>query len=408
MIIEITGAGFANKGAQLMLATVCQKLRDTAPDIQLCIPMDHHAHEDRAQYGLYFTLRAPEHSIGLRRLGRDILNNIVGRTRLSRAYGLIREQEVDGLIDISGYAFGDKWPASKTRRLLKPAAVYKRVGKPVVMLPQMLGPFTKPGQADAFRRLANHLDLIFAREQESFDHARPLVDTGKLRLAPDITIPTPPKPLPKAATRYACIVPNSKLLEGNPQQQNWAGDYLPRLALACRHIVAKGLEVRIVQHEYDSGDTQLVKELQQRVQIGSCKVVQESDPQVLKAVLGAAELVIGSRFHSLVSTLSMGVPAIALGWAHKYDALLRDFGTPEMMHYAASPVEHLIELIDRALDARDALVVALTDNKRRLVQQVEEMWLEVFDTLGIPASNSRQVAESLEDEARELSEVTPR
>jgi colanic acid/amylovoran biosynthesis protein len=51
----------------------------------------------------------------------------------------------------------------------------------------------------------------------------------------------------------------------------------------------------------------------------------------LKAMIGQCDLVVGSRFHSLVAALSQGVPSVALGWAHKYVELLGDFGQEDLV-----------------------------------------------------------------------------
>lgn len=384
MLIEITGARFTNKGAQLMLATVCDRLRQAMPDVRLTMPLDYDAYADRAPYGLHYTVRPPEYWTAPRRLGRDLLSNVAARTRLGEAFGLVHERDIDALIDISGYAFGDKWSLANPRLLAQRAAAFRRRGKPVVMLPQMLGPFTKPGQAEAFTELSEHVDLIYAREQESFDAARPLVAyPERLRVVPDITITTPAKAVQTPDHDYLCLVPNSKLLQANPQQQDWSGSYLERLANAAEQAIQRGLEVVIVQHEYKEADERLTRDLHKRIGVDRCTVFRNSDPQVLKGFLGGARLVVGSRFHSLVSTLSMGVPAIALGWAHKYDALMRDFGAPEAIHRAADPSDHLTGLIDDVLRQHEEMVRTIASQKSEMVVANQKMWTDVFTLLGI-------------------------
>lgn len=386
MIIEITGAGFKNKGAHLMLETVCQRLREAKPDVRLCMPLHHDVYyRDRAKYAIELTLRKPEFGRPTRRLAQDVICYMLGKSPLVHMVGLVPEHEIDGLIDISGYAFGDKWLVATTDRFTRRAASYKKRGKPVVMLPQMLGPFTKSGQAGAFQRLSRFVDLIYAREQESFEQAQPLVDQAVLRLAPDITIPTPSQSIPEQETGYACVVPNSRLCEQS-HHQNWGDGYLPRLVVACRHLACRGLHIKIVQHEFHAADTRLVEALRQEIGSGACEVIQLSDPQILKGILGGAELVIGSRFHSLVSALSMSVPVIALGWAHKYDALLHDFGIPELIYLAENTEEELRDMIDSTLNSREVLVAALTERKTRLVDKVECMWTEVYGLFGIAKS----------------------
>lgn len=383
MIIEITGAGFSNKGAELMMATVCQRLRAALPGVQLCMPMSYAAFEDRARYGLNFTLRALTHWTAPRHLAGDLLSNLVGRSSLGRAYGIIPEREVDGLIDISGYAFGDRWAAAKTLRFARLAAAYRKRGKPVVMLPQMFGPFTAPGQVEAFAELSRQVDLMYAREQESFDAARPVVvDPDRLRMAPDITIPTAARPADTPDRDYICLVANSKLLQPNPQGQDWSHCYLDRLAGVADQAIGQGLAVVIVQHEYRKDDEQLARDLHARIGVDRCTVFRHPDPLVLKGFLGGARLVVGSRFHSLVSTLSMGVPAITLGWAHKYDALMRDFGIPEAIHRAADPQAHLTALVDAALQQHDEQVAIVTERKAQMAEAVEQMWREVVGLFG--------------------------
>lgn len=392
MNIEITGANFSNKGAQLMLATVCLRLRDAMPMIRLTIPAGSATAAERSQFGLCETIRPskgrrfriPKRLDKCHELLRTRGAEMTARWTPAGSFGLLHETHLDGIVDVSGYAFGDKWPANKAQRLSRPAAELQSREKPVVMLPQMLGPFTNPGQVEAFQELARHVDLIYAREQQSYDFALPHVSVGKLRLAPDITIATPPKPGPTAFENFACIIPNSKLLEPNPQKQDWTDSYLDRLAASYFQCQKHGLEVIIVQHEFNEGDSKLASELCKQVNCPESHVVREHDPQVLKGILGEARIVIGSRFHSLVSALSMGVPSIALGWAHKYDALLQDFGVPELIHYATSPLEHLLGLIDSSIESHTTLSGRIFDQKKLLEMQIEDMWIEVLDQLKVP------------------------
>lgn len=372
-----------------MLVALCQRLRQAAPEIRICMPLHHSFHyRDRAVYRVELAVRPPELGRPPRRFGQDLLCYTLSKTPLSSMLGFVHERDISGLIDISGYAFGDKWLVETTERFARRAEAYKHRGKPVVMLPQMLGPFKTPGQAEAFQRLCSHVDIIYARESESFDHARPLAGEGTLRVAPDITIPLQPISTPKFTGRYACIVPNSRLCEPNPHQF-WGERYLPRLVAACRYLASLGIQVKIVQHEYHAGDTNLVEALRGEIGDDGCEVFRHPDPRVLKGVLGGAELVIGSRFHSLVSALSMGVPSIALGWAHKYEALLNDFGMPSLNHFADHSKEDLYNLIDRTLHQRNTLTAVLMERKSQLALTVEAMWTDVLDLLEITSSSAR-------------------
>jgi colanic acid/amylovoran biosynthesis protein len=51
----------------------------------------------------------------------------------------------------------------------------------------------------------------------------------------------------------------------------------------------------------------------------------------IKVVIKATDVVIASRFHSLVFALSLGIPCIAISWAHKYRELFKLFGMEDFV-----------------------------------------------------------------------------
>ena len=45
----------------------------------------------------------------------------------------------------------------------------------------------------------------------------------------------------------------------------------------------------------------------------------------IQQIIQGANLVVTSRFHSMVSSLSLGVPVYVIGWGHKYLQVLKSF-----------------------------------------------------------------------------------
>lgn len=83
--------------------------------------------------------------------------------------------------------------------------------------------------------------------------------------------------------------------------------------------------------------------------------------------------------------LSGGVPALAVGWSHKYDELLTDYDCPEGV-LTVNDGPRLAEKLAPFVHSpqREEIVARLQSAGRRLRERVNDMWTEVDETLGIP------------------------
>ena len=111
-------------------------------------------------------------------------------------------------------------------------------------------------------------------------------------------------------------------------------------------------------------------------------------PSKLKAFIAQAKFLVGSRFHSIVAALSSGVPAVSLGWAHKYEQLAKDLGCEQLLHRASDDPSHLLGLVDDLLDntKNDDMRGVLHQHAKQLKTKVEAIWEEVLPAIGLAAS----------------------
>ncbi len=160
-----------------------------------------------------------------------------------------------------------------------------------------------------------------------------------------------------------------------------AGQYIPFLARVVEQAEALQLDTAVLLHD-TVVDHELVEPLEQ--QLGrSIRIIQASDPLKLKAWLGAAKVVVGSRFHALVGALSQGVPTLASGWSHKYQMLLEDYGCPELVLPVSADADQVALSMQQAVRApeRDRLVKCLEEHGAAQGAAVETMWSEVMQVL---------------------------
>ncbi|WP_156680251.1 polysaccharide pyruvyl transferase family protein [Sphingomonas profundi] len=370
MTIEVKGINFSNQGAGMMLLAVQQRLGSR---FDLAVP----AQGD-------YALRAP---FGmkqiLRRAGPLNLAPFVRATpaRIRQRIGLVAEREIGGVLDASGFAYGDQWGAAKVRERLFAALDRRRRSRsPVILLPQALGPFTKPDLRQAFGRVVDEASLIFVRDEVSAGYlAETYGERPNIRRCPDFTIGLSGLADPRYAA-YAgrpALVPNHMVVrDATPAERD---RYVDLLAAGAREAGAQGFGDPFLALHDPVQDAAIADALAER--LGRVERLGELRPQVMKAILGHASLVIGSRFHALVGALSHGTPVVAFGWSHKYAELLGDFGCPEALVANDADPATVIALVRRIAAEREARAAALSARAAALAAQVESMWSAVATEL---------------------------
>ncbi|WP_457653577.1 polysaccharide pyruvyl transferase family protein [Rhodocaloribacter sp.] len=344
-------------------------------EVQLAVPGGFGSFDERAQYGLRYLL--PPLRWGRARLGMYLLPGA-----LRRAFGVVHEDEADAILDASGFAFGDQHPLERTVRFAGDVERWRAQGKPVVLLPQALGPFEQPEMRAAFARVLKAATLVYARDQVSFDHAKRVwPEAGNLRMAPDFTNLVKPLATEEIGTlNRACIVPNQRMIEKATTQEQ-AAAYVPLMAQAVQAVEAHGVEPVLLVH--GTHDVPLVEGVQEHVG-RTLPVIKETDPVRIKAELGRSRLVIASRFHALVSALTQGVPAIATSWSHKYEMLFADYGCPELVLSVSATEEQVRAAVDRTLGSGRLEIERVLEERGAIIREsVERMWQEVDSSLGL-------------------------
>ena len=359
----------------MLLAVQRWSTRQALP-VRLAVDQGFGTYEDRARYGLWLKVRFPK-------VGRSAISLRLTPRAIQERYGILTEDRITAVIDASGFAFSDQLGPQRTERFADDVERWKRQRKPVVLLPQALGPFKTERVRSAFQRVVWAADLIYARDAVSQAHLAELdAGRGNLRLAPDFTILVEGVRHPDDAhlAGRVCLVPNTRMLE-NVSEEN-RGRYLPFLK-RCLSCLAK-LELMPYFLLHSSGDDDVFQELQATVS-SPLDIVRASDPIRIKGMLGTASLVIGSRFHALVGALDQAVPSIATGWSHKYEMLFRDYGCPEHVVPLTATQNELSTLISVCTQgaSRASLVDSLSRASEDLRSQIRKMWTEVDAVLGL-------------------------
>jgi polysaccharide pyruvyl transferase WcaK-like protein len=206
-------------------------------------------------------------------------------------------------------------------------------------------------------------------------------DRGHIKMYPDFTNITDgivPEYFSTEKPR-ACLIPNAQMIA---KTSDTVGEsYIPFFANCARYLEKADLNPFILLHDV-SKDRNLADEIRKTSNI-PLEIIEDENPLHLKGIIGKCHLMVGSRFHALISALSQAVPAIATGWSHKYEHLFKGYGCPEFLisnlDFEAEALQKLQMLSDSKY--RDMIVKTLTESSQVEKQKTEKMWQDVYEVV---------------------------
>jgi len=174
--------------------------------------------------------------------------------------------------------------------------------------------------------------------------------------------------------------------------------YTALLAATIDHAIEK-LNARVVFicHEHYEGrkdDQWLAHEAVTHARHGaSVQIISGAHSAAeLKNAIGEVDLLIASRFHSLVAANSLAVPSIALAWAHKYHERFAEAGIPELVFDGEDlVVSDFLPHLDRAWTRRAEIAQTLRERQESLrssARQAFDAVAEMIET-EFPTSTKR-------------------
>lgn len=321
--IYIDHVGFVNKGAELMLRAIVEKVEQLYPDAIKVLPWD--VYRMNVSYCWeHNILPLKNNPTGIRKKLDYLFTN---RLRTKRTY--ILPSEITVILDAGGFQFADKWTTDDTDFLQNWIAYYKQFTNPVckkIFLPQAFGPFTKPNAKQLIQYVYAIADKIYAREQTSYDYLQKVLpDMSKVTIKGDFTCLFHPHPLSILSfmedKKYIAIIPNARMIDKTDKKIS--NSYMVFLCAIVRHLHKRGESVLLLNHE-GLDDERLLWEINERLGL-SLPILTNLNAVEIKLIIGKLKLLISSRFHGVVSGLSQGIPTLCTSWSHKYQELLADY-----------------------------------------------------------------------------------
>ena len=380
MNIEIKGVQFVNKGAELMLAAVIERIKEYWPDAEIVLegnPLS--PYKERALLGAYQKLSLRKNVLDLNFLSYYLPQGV--RNYLKK-WGVITEVDIDVVLDAAGFAYGDQWGALKITHLGGELKRYNKHGCKYIFLPQALGPFTRENDIKVLKETLPVAALICAREEDSLNNIRNIIGgANNLIQMPDFTnavkgiVPD----YWQGGENKVSFIPNSNMIGVKNKNENWKKNYIHIMQLLILQTQKLGLTPVLLNHEGD-GDRDICKTLNKYFD-NKLELIEESDPLKVKGIISASKAIVCSRFHGCVSALSQGVPNLGTSWSHKYEQLFNEYGVPELLINPNSSDDELIALMDTLINHNVDCLAKIEINATKYKSITEEMWSKVVSVI---------------------------
>lgn len=367
MNIEIYGALFKNKGAELMLRSICEKVENNYENGNGIVSFSYKYFFDFNNTDI-LKRRFPGLSKVLDKTPSFILNK----------FKSIKNADLDYVLDASGFAYGDQWGLETSKYTLKQIKEWKALGCGVTLLPQAFGSFEKPGMKEAIKEIHKEVDFMFVRDKVSLKYVHDVIGpSDKVELATDFTnLIEGVVPKTFNDKNGIAIIPNCRMLDKTENSDT----YVKLLEDIANHFISKGLNPFFLIHEGED-DLKIANDINTRI-TSKIPVYFGYNALEIKGVIGQSKFVVSSRFHGLVSALSQGIPCLGTGWSHKYKCLFEDYeyneGLIELNNWTT-----ISDVLTKSLDTANynATKTVLLKNSKRLKQESQDTWNKVFSII---------------------------
>ena len=334
--IVLSGIGFVNKGAELMLYAILQEIENKFPNsvvyLSEAIPQGYDFSTKlsfKTQYPIWlktFKIQGIMERLKLPFYDNFIANKIV--------------KDAKYFIDASGFLFSDQFNLKREnyQYWFKQLAKYKEQGTKIIFLPQAFGPIENKYTRDIIDVICEKADLIFAREKVSLDYLKQIKQTkDNVLMYPDFTslidgiIPSKYSYL----SNGICIIPNAKMVS---QGIVTIEEYINILTQIINQTTSTKHKTYLLNHE-GIGDEDI------------------------------------SRFHGVASALNSGVPCLATSWSHKYEELFKLYQQTDCI-LNTKDLNSIKNKITEYIDERNNLFIrqAITKILPTIKTQSKEMW----------------------------------
>jgi polysaccharide pyruvyl transferase WcaK-like protein len=388
----IAGTIWGNRGGESMVVTTIGKVREFAPDTIFNL-FTYYPEEDRrlVQDPFINVIDARPQALITVHFPFAVVYWLLDKLKLKFPEKLLPEsvrrlRNSNAMLDVGGVTFIDGRELFLPYNILTiwPAILLK---VPVVKLSQAMGPFKSRLNRMLAKYFIGKCDHTFARGQITAQSLAKLKLPGKkwsrsadiaflydesfsLSVENDERIEQlvrSIRPRTDPSRKVIALSPSSLVMEkatkaGLEYLETWIDIIREFINQECQFIVLPNA-TRAGVNSTRNNDLivveRLQKEVEKRFDARESERITWIDFDVnsrsIRKLISLADVLVTSRFHAMISGLSMEIPTVVVGWSHKYQEALIDFGLEGFAVPFQQADTRSIEIIEQALRSREEI-----------------------------------------------------
>lgn len=302
-------------------------------------------------------------------------------------------RQCDCVIDIGGGdSFTDIYGAKRFTFLFWSKVVVLALGKPLVLAPQTIGPFTKPLQTHLAAWVISRARAVFCRDPLSFDFAKELAPSARLSQAVDVAFALPFERPVKSTKRPRIGLNVSGLLYNRGYDR--AGsfgmeiDYPTYIDQLLTALSQRGdLEVILVPHVLSDAvpvdDDRAVADALATKHTWLIRGPDFADPIEAKTFIAGLDFLTAARMHACIAAYSAGVPVLPVAYSRKFAGLFSGvLDYPHLVPATGVTTDRAVSMTLEAIDKRADLAQSLAAGSARAERMLDSYCAELEAIFG--------------------------
>ena len=386
-VVIIGGAYYGNRGAALMLKNSIKKIRESVDCHVVFDVWAEHIQENRKlcdDSGVNFIEFVPWKFALL--VVPSLFFSLFFKGSLSNRSGSPHSllgscRRADLFFDISGISFLDERKPIFLLydTLIALPAIW--LDKPIIKAAQALGPFCNSLNRKLATVILPRITWVYARGAESLENLKKLglrnvglaADVGFFEAASSYCeemtlLKSLRKPIigisVSSVVYEKCQKMGIDYVKVTNEFIRYLIDHLKCSVIIIPHAVRNGESMR-------NNDVPVINKILENSTSENVHYFKHIvHPYELRTLISGCDFLLASRFHAMISSLSVGVPVIILGWSHKYQEVLEMFDLPDcFITYNELNAQAVIRLFEKLFPQREILAAKINskiDEVRKL------------------------------------------